>query len=178
MKMLRVFLLSWGLVIISGCSYYPDINGRVVDGTTGKPIEGAVVVAQWTKFHGWLGEQQRDLHKIVETLTDKDGKFSLSGDVGFVLDPPQMIIFKEGYIPWRNDSIFPNKDLDKHEWKNNVTYKLDVFTDKYTAKHLYSFMDSGIIGRGGRETPIISELMHKISKQEQAEIEKQMRKDK
>ncbi len=149
MKSLRTVFLIFVLMITSGCSHYSDITGKVIDAATGKPIEGAIVVAQWTKKRGWLGEQQRELHKIIETLTDKEGKFSLSGTVGFVLDPPEMIIYKEGYIPWRNDMIFPSGNIVKnHEWNNNGTYKLDVFTDQYTIVQLRNFIDSGIIGIG------------------------------
>lgn len=147
MKSLRSFLLVIVMVFVSGCSHYPDITGKVVDSGTGKPIEGAIVVAQWTKPRGWLGEQQSDLHKITETLTDKEGKFSLTGNSGLPINPPMMIIYKEGYIPLRNDAIFPSCNLVKeNEWKNNVTYKLDVFTDKYTAVQLDRFLDYGIIG--------------------------------
>lgn len=149
MKSLRVFLLIIVLMITAGCSHYPDITGKVIDNVTGKPIEGAVVVAQWTKPRGMPGEQYHDLHKITETLTDKEGKFSLSGTTGFILDPPEMIIYKEGYIPWRNDMVFPSRNIVKdHEWNNNVTYKLDIFTDKYTIRQLSQFMDSAIIGFG------------------------------
>jgi hypothetical protein len=171
MKLLRAVLIMLVLMITFGCSHYSDITGRVIDAATGKPIEGAVVVAQWTKARGWLGEQQRELHKIIETLTDKEGKFSLSGTVGFVLDPPEMIIYKEGYMPWRNDMIFPSTDIVKnHEWKNKETYKLDVFTNNYSFGQLYSFIDSAIMGIGGSETPIFNEIHHKISVKRSSEI--------
>jgi len=159
-------------LFMAGC--YPGISGKVVDGVTGAPIEGALVLAQWTKTHGLPGLRYHDLFKITETVTDKVGMFSLSGTSDPSVEPPEMIIYKEGYIPWRNDVIFPSLDKVKdNEWNNNVTYKLSAFTNKYTYGQLYSFLDYGIIGRGGSETPKISELMHKISFLEQAEIEKQ-----
>ncbi len=178
MKSFRTVMLVFVLVIISGCSHYSDLSGRVVDGVTGKPIEGALVVAQWTNTRGIPGMQYHNLHKIVETLTDKEGAFSLSGTSGMIINPPEMLIYKEGYIPWRNDMVFPSCNIVKdHEWNNNVTYKLDVFGDKYSFGQLHSFLDSAIIGRGGSETPIISNLMRKISMQDKSEIEKQMRKE-
>jgi hypothetical protein len=170
MRSIQTVLLVFLLTISSGC-FYPGISGRVVDSTTGKPIEGALVVAQWTKKHGF-GLTYHDLHKIVETLTDKEGKFSLSGTYNPFVEPPEMIIYKEGYIPWRNDSIFPSSNIVKgHEWNDNVTYKLNVFTNRYTYRQLFSFMDYGIKGSGGRETPIFDNLMIDISKKEQDEIE-------
>lgn len=173
MKGLRTVLVTCVMMIICGCSYYSGISGKVVDNSTGKPIEGAIVVAQWTKARGWLGEQQRELHKIIETLTDKEGKFSLGGTTGFALDPPEMIIYKEGYVPWRNDMIFPSTDIVKnHELKNNETYMLEVFTDEYSFGQLYSFIDSAIIGIGGSETPVFNEMHHNISVKRSTEIKK------
>ncbi len=162
MKVFKAVLLIFVLIIGSGCSYYSGISGKVVDSVTGKPIEGAIVVAQWTAARGWLGEQQRELHKIVETLTDKEGKFSLSGTMGFALDPPEMIIYKEGYIPWRNDMVFPSCNIVKdHEWKNNVVYNLSTMTNKYTAEQLNQFMDSGIVGYG--YAPMYNKIHNEVS---------------
>jgi hypothetical protein len=176
MRQLSMLIAIASFLLITGC--YPGISGRVVDGMTGKPLEGALVVAQWTKEHGF-GLTYHDLYKIVETETDKEGIFSIEGPGSPFVEPPEMIIYKEGYIPWRNDAIFPSLDNVKgNEWKSNMTYKLDIFTNKYTYGQLYSFLDYGIIGRGGKETPRISEMMRKISFLEQAEIENKMRKDK
>jgi hypothetical protein len=171
--------LIWVAIILfcSGC-YYPGINGKVVDTATGQPLEGAVVVAQWRKTRGIPGLQYSDLHKSVETLTDKKGAFSLEGAFGLLLEPPRMAIYKAGYIPWRNDMVFPGGHITKnHEWNNNMTYKLDVFTNKFTYRQLYSFLSYGIKVSGDRATPIYDDLMHQISVLEQTEIEKQVEKD-
>ena len=163
MKKLSILLLLALSLCCTGCSHYSDISGRVVDGSTGKPIEGALVVAQWTKPRGLPGMQYHDLHKIVETLTDKDGQFLLGGTSGFIVNQPEMIIYKEGYIPWRNDSIFPSSSIVKeHEWKNNVTYRLEAFTGEYSYQQLYGFLDFGIIGGDGRRTPIFFETHRNI----------------
>jgi hypothetical protein len=169
MKSLRAVLLIFVIMIASGCSHYPDITGRVIDNATGKPIEGALVVAQWTKKHGF-GLTNTTLSKITETLTDKEGKFSLSGSYDPFVEPPEMIIYKEGYTPWRNDSIFPSCNLVKeNEWKNNVTYKLDIFSDKYTAVQLSRFMNYGIIGLG--DAPIFHKIYNGISDKAVDEID-------
>lgn len=173
MKSHRIVLLVFVFVFFSACSKYPGITGKVVDNTTGKPIEGALVVAQWTKKHGF-GLTYHELSKITETLTDKEGVFNISGIKDSFVEPPEMIIYKEGYIPWRNDSIFPSSNLARNnEWNDNVTYMLDVFTEKYTYGQLYSFLDFGVKGSGGRETPIFDDLMHKISRKKASETKKQ-----
>jgi hypothetical protein len=161
MKLLHVILLVIVLVSVSGCSHYSDITGRVVDGVTGRPIIGAVVVAQWTNTRGILGLQYHNLHKIVETMTDNEGKFSLNGTSGFILNPPVMIIYKEGYVPWRNDMVFPSCNIVKNnEWKASMTYKLDVFTNKYATEQLSQFMNAAIIGLS--DVPIFKKIYYKI----------------
>lgn len=151
------------------------MKGKVVDGTTGKPLEGALIVAQWTKKHGF-GLTYHELNLITETVTDKEGVFSITKTPNdpFV-EPPRMIIYKEGHIPWRNDSTFPSSNTVKdYEWNNNVTYKLDEFTDKYTAEQLANFIDYGMtIGMGLRESKIFSDTANKLSKKRTDEIEKQ-----
>lgn len=163
MKSLRVVLLVFVLMITSGCSHYPDLSGKVIDNATGKPIEGALVVARWSKKHGF-GLTYHTLSMITETLTDKEGVFSITSTPNdpFV-EPPQMIIYKEGYIPWRNDSIFPSSNTVKnYEWNNNLTYKLEAFsTDKYSIEQLSDFLDYGMT-QGIGEAPMFHKLISKM----------------
>jgi DNA-binding protein len=105
-KLIAALLLVF-FVMAFGCNFYGGIKGTVLDNAAGKPIEGAVVVAQWVKERGFPGMRYHNLHKITESLTDKNGKFSLNGTIGILLEPPEMIICKEGYIPWRNDMVYP-----------------------------------------------------------------------
>jgi hypothetical protein len=39
------------VLIFSGCGY-PQITGRIVDSVSGQPVEGAVVLVEWTKTYG------------------------------------------------------------------------------------------------------------------------------
>jgi len=59
-------------------------------------------------------------------------------------------------FPGGRDSL--TKD---HEWNNNVTYKLEIFSNKYTARQLSYFLDSGMMGRG-RDVPIFNDLMNTL----------------
>ena len=172
MKSLCAFLIVSLMVIISGC-FYPRIDGKVIDGATGQPLESAIVVAQWRKTRGIPGLQYSDMHKSVETLTDKAGKFALSGAFAFLLEPPRMLIYKAGYIPWRNDSVFPGGHLSKdNEWNNGEIYRLDSLSEIYTYRQLNFFMSYGIKVSGGRETPLFDDVMQDISKQEIIEFYK------
>lgn len=175
MRTLKTLILASIFLCCSGC-YYPGINGKVIDIATGQPLEGALVIAQWKNTRGIPGLQYSDLHKTEETLTDKKGEFSLDGTAGFLLEPPRMLIYKNGYIPWRNDRIFPGGQLAKdHEWNNNMTYKLDAFTNKYTYRQLKYFISYGINVSGGQITPNYDELMQQISGLDLDETEKQMK---
>ena len=159
--LLFILLLVWHRP--AECKSYPPIKGTVVDNASGKPIEGALIVAQWTKKHGF-GLTYHELILITETLTDKDGKFAITKTPNdWFLEPPEMIIYKDGYIPWRNDSIFPSCNIVKNnEWNDNATYKLELFTDKYSSRQLWLFLDTGIMGRGRSEIPMYNKVKDKI----------------
>lgn len=131
-------------LMFSGC--YSGISGRVIDSDTQLPIEGAIVLAQWTKTKGIPGLTYREVHKTVETETDKNGTFSLSGVYSPFVDAPNLVICKQGYVTWRNDFIFPGykKRTDYGVWKNSYIYKLDKFKDEYSIEEHSMFMNHGI----------------------------------
>ena len=133
MKLVLLVLLAVTALCMLGC--YPGISGVVVDAETHKPIEGAVVLAQWTKTHG-IGDPWHSVYKIIETETDFEGKFILSGVYNPTVDKPTLVIIKRGYVAWRNDIVFPGytKRMDCLEWKSGYRYALATYTsslDRY-----------------------------------------------
>jgi hypothetical protein len=60
-KLVAAFLVVF-FIIAFGCSFYGGIKGTVLDNATGKPIEGALVVAQWVKERGLPGMLHHNLH--------------------------------------------------------------------------------------------------------------------
>jgi hypothetical protein len=91
-------------------------QGKVIDTETKEPIEGAVVVAYWWEEKGaFLGSLER-LKDVKETLTDRDGKWSITGPesdkkkivrgtlsavaIVWAIRDPYFIIFKPGYCSW------------------------------------------------------------------------------
>lgn len=139
------------LLLSSGC--YQSITGQVFDGETGKPVEGAVVLVQWTKTHG-LGLSYHTVHKIIEIGTDKNGKFKVPGTHSLLVDPPQMVIYKKGYVAWRNDYIFPDYTRRQDfKWGGHNSYKLERFRENYSREQHYIFMGHGIIGTSLEQTP-------------------------
>ena len=89
--------------------------GKVIDAETKDPIEGAVVVAVWLEQRAGIPEATTRLKDVKETLTDRDGKWSIVGPEGYedkiipgmlqllgiyATRTPNFIIFKPGYCPW------------------------------------------------------------------------------
>lgn len=91
-------------------------SGRVIDADTREPIEGAVVVVYWLEARrtpiGDLSSRPKD---VKETLTDKNGEWSVTGPAGgentissylalltgmYYTMEPEFIIFKPGYCCW------------------------------------------------------------------------------
>ena len=84
--MAAVLLLLLGGVCLAGTS------GVAVDAKSGKPVEGAVVVMQWTVTKG-LGNTYHEVYQVYERVTDKkDGRFSVPGVLNRV-DPPTMAVY-------------------------------------------------------------------------------------
>ena len=90
-------------------------RGRVIDYDTREPIEGAVVVASWLEARPTISGESTRLKEVRETLTDRNGEWSISGEKGqphtehpyydfftgtYHTRPPSFIIFKPGYCSW------------------------------------------------------------------------------
>lgn len=101
------------------------IHGTVVDATTGKPLEGVIIVAQWVLY--WTSVGGQNPHKrlqVLETVTAPDGTYALPAwgpkpnplaiDLAhgyfccFLTDrDPTLSFFKAGYRPLSLDNTRP-----------------------------------------------------------------------
>ena len=107
-------LLAWTgvamhLQALAGMPVYraAPIDARVVDATTGKPVQGANVIANWQLVTETLhGEKALGQLEVKETVTDGDGRFHFDGftkanpslaDLGS--GDPQIVIFRRDYEP-------------------------------------------------------------------------------
>ena len=104
-----------------------EISGKIIDFETKKPVAGAVVMALWCKEVFRLTiESKSEYYDYYETLSDKDGNFTIPGK-GLIIfkdvPPPRIKIYKNGYRVfnlWRLNPIAFNDLSPRHEieWNN------------------------------------------------------------
>lgn len=142
MKIRHIFLAILFLFMMAGCE--GEITGIVVDAETGQPIEGAVVLVNWSKTYG-LGLTYSKTHEVFEALTDKDGKVTISGVYDPLVNPPSLTVYKKGYVAWNNEFIFPEwKRRTDFKWVNNYVFKLEKFKTEYSYDKHTDFIASSI----------------------------------
>jgi hypothetical protein len=75
-------------------------EGRILEADTGKPIEGAVVLAVWYKERPTVAGAMSTYYDARETVTDKNGNFSVPGmglEILSSVAVPSILVFKAGY---------------------------------------------------------------------------------
>lgn len=109
-----VVWITFFLLLVSSSSFSADrtFRGKVIDAETLKPIEGAVVVAIWRKTRAGIAGADTRFKDAKETLTDKNGEWTIVGPEGyedkiipglihligvFVTKSPEIIYYKPGY---------------------------------------------------------------------------------
>lgn len=124
-KVISIMSVIIGILIVGQIyfSYFYSYYGRVIDADTKAPIEGAVVVASWREERPAIAGPTSKVKDVKETLTDKNGEWSIRGArgerlglstllsyitsffTGYVLgtyatQKPEFIVFKPGYCSW------------------------------------------------------------------------------
>ena len=113
-------------------SLLKSVSGTVVDAETGKPIEGAVVLVEWTRRVG-IGDYHTVSVRIAETVADKEGKFTAFGPLHPFVDPPNVTVYKRGYVAWNSKITFPDyKVRTDFKWRNGYEFKLQNFKPVFT----------------------------------------------
>lgn len=143
MQIKHILILVISILLFStGCE--AEISGTVVDAETGQPIEGAVVLVEWTVTKG-LGLTYSESYKVIEVVTDKDGKVTISGVFNPFVNPPDVTIYKKGYAAWNNKFIFPSYEKRKDfKWENGYVFKLERFKDSYSYDKHMAFVTNAI----------------------------------
>ena len=110
LRWLALFLALLLLLTIAVCrpiQYSSEISGRVVDTSSGDPVEGAAVVATWY-LTGMEGAHVATI-AADEAVTAADGSFTIDSwgpkfikpalFAGLDSDMPKLFVFKNGYLP-------------------------------------------------------------------------------
>ena len=140
MKKIQSVLVIIIVLMVSGCS--ASMTGTVVDGETGAPMEGAVVLIEWTRQTG-IGDKHTVSVKVVEKVTDKGGKFSVWGTLNPFVNPPDVTVYKKGYVAWSSRIIFPDwRNRTDFKWGDSYTFRLEHFKSEYSYDEHTSFIHS------------------------------------
>lgn len=130
------------MIILSGC--YAGITGRVIDAETQHPIEGAIVLVEWTKTEGYPFSATKSI-KAVEVISDKNGTVDLPGIADPFVNLPHVTVYKQGYVAWNNQFIFPGyKERTDFKWSNDYVFQLEIFKSEYSHNKHYSFITNVI----------------------------------
>ena len=131
------------LTLTTGC--YLPISGRVIDAETNQPIEGAVVLVEWTKTIGY-GLTRTESYKVIEVLSDKEGHYDLPGCYSPFVNSPDVLVYKIGYVAWNNKLIFPKYEKrSEYQWRNNDIYKMQKFKSEYSINAHMNFIDDIVL---------------------------------
>ena len=111
-KSIKVLII---VLLLTGQSVYGAtraFKGKLIDADTLKPIEGAVVIAIWEKTRSFFIDSDTRFKEAKETLTDKNGDWSITGPEGsahsifpgcfqyvgiFIRTAPNFNFYKPGY---------------------------------------------------------------------------------
>ncbi len=134
-------LLNAGCVPVGNNPAYPSIDVQVVDAETGEPIEGAVLLAQWT-ITTFLYESASSNYKVVEKVSDENGRMTVPGVFKFGVNEPKIVVYKKGYVAWRQDYIFPDyRERSDFKWRDGYVFELERFKPEYSHEDHVSFLD-------------------------------------
>lgn len=140
MKVKNILLILLLALISIGCDR--EFKGKVVDAETDRPIEGAVVLVEWLTIKGLPGLTHTESVKVIEAVTDKDGKFTI---VGALKQAPHVTVYKKGYVAWNNKYIFPDyKKRTDFKLENGLVFRLERFKELFGYVAHESFITSAI----------------------------------
>ena len=140
MKFIGVCIAIFMAFLNGSCN--AEIVGTVVDADTGKPIEGAVVLVEWTITKGVPGMSQTKPSEIIEDVTKRDGRFIIKRNLNPLLNPPRITIYKKGYVAWNNEYIFPGWNKRKgFLLRDGMVIKMEVFKNEFSRKDHVNFLN-------------------------------------
>jgi hypothetical protein len=149
----RYLIMLILLPMISGC--YLPMTGTIIDAETKAPIEGAVVLVEWTKTKG-VGFTYTESYKVAEILSDKEGKFKLPGCLCIATEDPDITIYKKGYVAWNNKFEFPNYNKRTNFMWGTSSYEISRISAGFSKERHIAFIHT-VIHLGLGQKKLISE---------------------
>ncbi len=116
-------------------------DGRVIDGGSGKPVEGAAVVGSWSLRAG-AGPSGPAGARVVSVDTDADGRYRIGPlkggvDAAALVERFTLVIYKRGYLGWRSDVRFADRSPQTEFTQlGNVARLVRLPADVSHARHL------------------------------------------
>ncbi len=136
-------------VPVAACATQP--TAIVIDAETGRPVEGAIALAQWWEpvpLGLGLGTSAR-LAKSQETYSDKDGHVFIDDfwSWGWFSTPnAQLSVYKPGYVLWDSKKICPvgnRTDFDK-DHRTAKLLKFDTEAARWLKEYPERFRSVGL----------------------------------
>ena len=158
-------LILWSNPCLAGLA---TISGTVVDAETNEPVEGAIVVFEWGQTKGVPGMTYTDHYKTVETVTDFDGRFSVTRVLNPLVNEPDFVIYKKGYYCWRQEwDPLTDSRRDDFKLRSGLTYEMDRYVP---GKYLHMYSKAPCYTGITENTPLLDEAIlweHKLVTKEQ-----------
>jgi hypothetical protein len=167
--------LAWNLLVpllVRSATYH----GKVIDEETGQPIAGAVIAVIWYHSQILHMAETRSFQNASETVTDKDGGFSLWTWPGvslnpftYVLTPPDTIIYKAGYAPLSYPTSYERGYATSEglarDLQSGIVMKLPKLKTREEARR---FTDVGSLSVIGVRSDRLPKLFHEVNAQRRA----------
>lgn len=153
-KFLYLFSVIIFVFTITGCG---GMTAIVLDVQTRQPIEGVVIVTEWKKSVESNGRKSLERYKMIEVITDKEGKAFIKGVSDHSVEEPSMTVFKSGYVAWNSEKIFPdNKKRTDFKWADTYIFELEKFNPNYDYEtHLFFLLNHAIF-RSSTDLPLFN----------------------
>ncbi|MEW8299580.1 MAG: carboxypeptidase-like regulatory domain-containing protein [Candidatus Thiodiazotropha sp.] len=114
-----LFILS-SLTACATPGYYSltrEVTGHVVDGATGVPLEGVIVVGSWPGIGSThCGDHEAMRSHLHETTTDSNGVFRIPG----CLQATGVFFHSDAYISFYKKGYFPKRSKNDPLWKVSI----------------------------------------------------------
>lgn len=173
---LKSLFISFCIVLFTTGCYLP-ISGRVIDAETQQPIVGAVVLVEWTKKYGF-GDAWTESYKVVESISDKEGKVKIGGCYSLFVEPPDVTVYKKGYVAWSSQWIFPSgKNRGDFQWGSGYFFQLQYFMkNEYSYDAHTSFISSSINSSLKKNYELKKTILHAVEWEEQLALQERLKK--